>query len=175
MFLAGTLLAVGNIELVGRKYQIYNVGEKQANCVFFSSFFIVFRYRCIQQRTWEFPSKDPLLLSSHWTFKWHYRHLDFCHPDLMNLGRFHGTSMILQKTFLTCATLIQTPPHLQMFLQWMDYEFSVTCGLFSKWACAEEPYLVLELLSCCCEEVMCLYGRAESQLEPRWAESTWDI
>lgn len=40
---------------------------------------------------------------------------------------------------------------------------------------AEEFCWVLELWSCCFEEVMWLCVRAESQLEPRGVESTWNV
>lgn len=67
-------------------------------------------YGHLQQRTWGFPSKDPFSCYS-WTFKWHHRHVDFWHPDVMNLSRLPGTSMILKEEDLARASPLMWMPH----------------------------------------------------------------
>ena len=129
----------------------------------------MFRYGCLQQRTWEFPSEDPFscyhlveLLTG--TIK----HLDFCHPGVMNLSRSHRASMILRED-LTCAS-----PLTQMVLQ-------------GRPAVSTDLWLVLKVSVCwrttlSSGAVVMLFwrnpvslgqGRVTAWAELSWAELSW--
>lgn len=96
----------------------------------------VFRYGWRQQRTWEWPSKDPFscchLLSSWRTPQTRGFLLSWCsEPE-----QIQGTSMLLKED-LTFASL--GCYHVLRCSFWEGLWFPVTRGLFSTWACAEEP------------------------------------